>query len=373
MTLRRDQVFEEQAIRHHTYVEMVRGDLRQMPLLRKFFDDAMRELGLAVILRDYFPSEENIVRFESGKTLTARDSSSATFVSPKPIRKDGQRSDIGADELAFFRSADDITPVMKVEPSLLRESWVKARKERALAADVAALPASAARDLNGPSAIVPTPQRIADLRALTEALQIPHLVHFTRCENLPSIMRHGLCSVAVCGVARIPAIRNDDMRLDGALDGISLSIAFPNYRMFYKYRKLAPEADWAVLILSPEILWTKSCGFFWLNAADHRMRDIPREEMMTTHAFRKMFETSGVTRDALLRSYDPSDSQAEVMVYERIEPSLIAAVGFETKNCMDRWAHTARGTDTIHMGLGKGMFGTLARARAQMISPSRYN
>ena len=203
----------------------------------------------------------------------------------------------------------------------------------------------------------------AELRVIAETRAIPHLVHFTRCENLPSIFRHGLQSVAGCNTAGIKSVRNDDQRLDNAPEGTSPSVGFPNYRIFYKYRQLAAEADWAVLLLSPEILWSKNCGFFRLNAADHRMRDRPREEMTTPHAFREMFDTPGAARPAWLRPCDPTNSQAEVMVYERIEPSLIQAVAFETRTCRDTWAYATGGIRTIHAGLRKGMFATREFAR----------
>lgn len=379
LTLIRAQVFQEQVSRHSKFVEMVRGDLRQTPMLRKPFNAAMRDWGLAAILRDHFPAEKADVRFDADETSVPRVSLVAKFDALSSVRNEAQDTGVDFAELgeemrkagkSLLRNADTAAQVTNGELGILRKSLEKTRIELASAVEAAPLPASAGSATTDHFAISAT-QRTADLRALAETLGIPHLVHFTRCENLPSILRHGLRSVADCGAAGIPAIRNDDMRLDGALDGISLSIALPNYRMFYKYRQLPAEADWAVLILSPEILWTKNCGFFKLNAADHRMRDRPREVMTTSHAFREMFETPDVTRDALLRPYDPSDSQAEVMVYEQIEPALIAAIAFETKTSRDRWVHVTGGIETIHAGQGKGMFGTRAQVRTLVTSPDR--
>ena len=203
----------------------------------------------------------------------------------------------------------------------------------------------------------------SEIRVLAEDLGIPHLIHFTRCDNLPSILRHGLCSIASCDVNGVEGIRNDELRLDGQPDGISLSITFPNYRMFYKYRQMDITADWAVLILAPQILWKKPCGFYRFNAADSRMRHQPREKMKSSQAFSEMFEVAGEPRQSWLRRYDPTDPQAEVLIYETIEPALIETVAFETATVAKRWSHALKGVDRIQAGPGKGLFGSRSNVR----------
>lgn len=206
-------------------------------------------------------------------------------------------------------------------------------------------------------------QDLQDIRAEVERRGIPHLVHFTRCENLRSIFRHGLLSVSDCRAQGIHAVRNDMMRLDGKPEGISLSVTFPNYRMFYKYRQVEPTADWAVLLLSVSILWEKECAFFKYNAADARMRGLSREHSATALALREMFENSSAPRPPWLRPYDPVDPQAEVMAYEAIEPDLIETVAFETKDAAEKWKSVLGGVDTIYAGRGKGLFGSRAQIR----------
>jgi ssDNA thymidine ADP-ribosyltransferase, DarT len=205
--------------------------------------------------------------------------------------------------------------------------------------------------------------RSSEIRAVAERLRIPHLVHFTRCENLESILRYGVHSIASCGELGLEAIRNDTLRLDNQPNGISVSIAFPNYRMFYKYRQLEMQTDWAVLILSPEILWEKECGFYKNNAASSHVRHRPRHLTTTAHAFLEMFEGGNLGRDAWLNSYDPTDSQAEVMVYDTIEPHFIEAIAFETKANADRWADHVEGIETFFVGRNKGLFATREHVR----------
>jgi len=135
--------------------------------------------------------------------------------------------------------------------------------------------------------------------------------------------------------------------------------------MFYKYRQLATDADWAVLILSPRILWEKECGFYRYNAADSRMRNRPRELASSSKAYCEMFETPDARREHWLRAYDPTDPQAEVMVYEQIETDLIETVAFETKAIKEKWSRVLGGIETIYAGQGKGLFASRASLRAR--------
>ncbi len=126
--------------------------------------------------------------------------------------------------------------------------------------------------------------RERDHEAVARDLDIPHLVHFIRCENLTSILRHGLMSVASSKRQGLKPLRNDRNRYDGQIDGVSLSITFPNHRMFWKYRQLDPQADWVVLLIVSRIIWEKDCAFYRHNAADTRMIRMPRDQMKSVHA-----------------------------------------------------------------------------------------
>lgn len=196
------------------------------------------------------------------------------------------------------------------------------------------------------------------------SLGIPHLVHFTRCENLPGILEHGLMSVATCNKKRLNPVRNDQYRYDGQLDALSLSVAFPNYLMFYKYRQLLPQADWAVLLIAPCALWQKDCAFYAHNAADARMFRQARDSRKTAQALREMFSDETSDRDSVLRAFDPTDPQAEVLVYDTIEPALIEAVAFETRQVRERYQPVLAGLESFYAGAGAGLFASRRQTRA---------
>ncbi len=201
-----------------------------------------------------------------------------------------------------------------------------------------------------------------EIKNLAHDLGIPHLVHFTRCENLPTILEHGVMSIETCSHQRIDPVCNDTNRYDGQPDAISLSIAFPNYRMFYKYRAMFPATEWAVLLISSATLWEKDCGFYRNNAADARMIRIPREEMKSAQALRDMF-SNDLARDSFLRPYDPSDPQAEVLCYDTIEPSHIEAIAFETREIRAKNWSILKGLESFYAGPNAGLFASRQQTR----------
>jgi hypothetical protein len=93
------------------------------------------------------------------------------------------------------------------------------------------------------------------------------------------------------------------------------------------------------------------------------MRNLPRENVTSSEAFRDMFEATDARRKRWLRAHDPTDPQAEVMVYEGIEAELIETVVFETKVSSERWKHVLGGIETTYAGRGKGLFASRAKGR----------
>ncbi|SAL77396.1 DarT ssDNA thymidine ADP-ribosyltransferase family protein [Caballeronia telluris] len=207
--------------------------------------------------------------------------------------------------------------------------------------------------------IHPLPTNLAD-RAFTQAdpsprseerreiedtaihLQVPLLAHFTRACNLESILEHGLRSIEKAQDAGIRPRVNDAFRLDGRPDAISVSIAFPNHRMFYSYRQRDPEEEWVVLLIDPAILWMKSCGFCQRNASDHRVRALPLPGLMDASAFRSMFDPVDdlpTRQEQKLMDFDPTDPQAEVLVFDTIEPRFIEGIAFDSQEVQTACAH----------------------------------
>ena len=204
------------------------------------------------------------------------------------------------------------------------------------------------------------------IEAHARAIEVPYLLHFTRVINLPSIMARGLYPIARAHEIGAAPVTNDQLRLDGHRDGTSLSIAFPNGPMFYRYRNECADTDWVVLVIHPSVLWTKDCAFCRHNAADARISRLPLDQLKTPSAFAGMFEEieGVIPRDEQrLKGFDPTDVQAEILVFDVIEPQYILAVVFEKVAVRDMYgAHLGERKAYVHAN-SKGMFASRGYVR----------
>lgn len=204
------------------------------------------------------------------------------------------------------------------------------------------------------------------IQAHAKAIQIPYLIHFTRAANLPSIIQHGLVPVSRAAEKGIEPEVNDGLRLDGHVDGTSLSIGFPNYRMFYKYRQENPDVKWVVLGIQPSVLWAKDCAFCRHNAADARISSQPIAQLKTPEAFIGMYEEiEGIhsRQEQRLKSFDPTDEQAEVLVFDLIEPDLIGAAMFDDAAARDAYGAACGNRQVLVTSKNKGFFATRTYVR----------
>ncbi len=168
--------------------------------------------------------------------------------------------------------------------------------------------------------------------------QIKYLCHFTRLENLESILTHGLIPRSNLYNAefnpnprlRVSGLFNDTVRADNHPDATCLSISFPNSRMFSALRHECINGNWiekqgiywAVIVLKSDVLLDKKCAFYPINAADSDVNSEEADNFKSMEAFLQMFEGNNKEREFLLPK-DPTNVQAEVLVFDKIEPNYI--------------------------------------------------
>lgn len=168
--------------------------------------------------------------------------------------------------------------------------------------------------------------------AIKDILQrrgIKYLCHFTQLDNLDSILIHGLIPRVYLYNAEfnsnpslsIHGVFNDRFRLDGKPEAICLSISFPNSSMFYSLRCSNSSVKWAVIVLNAQVLIDKDCAFYPTNAANSNVNSIPISNFQGEEALEQLFKTNG-NRQNLLEK-DPTDVQAEVLVFDTIESDYI--------------------------------------------------
>lgn len=159
---------------------------------------------------------------------------------------------------------------------------------------------------------------------------IRSLIHFTRKDNIASILQNGL-------VRRDVLIKNgftnynDQVRVDYT-SAICTTISFPNYKMFYRLQLDNPGVEWAVFEISPRALWELDCAFCTTNAASASVAAINIDQRKNLAAFQAMFgDVSGKIRQTLnIPEEYPTDPQAEVLFTNGIPRQYIKSVNVKT-------------------------------------------
>lgn len=178
------------------------------------------------------------------------------------------------------------------------------------------------------------------IRSFAQKIDIPYLVHFTKVSNLESIIYHGLVSRESLDQGLYQGVVNDNERLDNRRDTVSVSIAHPNDKMFYKYRNV--DSDWCVLGIDVRVLWEQDCLFFKHNAADALMSNLSEQHLRDVGAFRSMYDEVswlGSRVEQGLLNYDPTDVQAEILVKNYIPTNSIFGVVVSNRQVKKNIAH----------------------------------
>lgn len=93
-----------------------------------------------------------------------------------------------------------------------------------------------------------------------------------------------------------------------------------------------PKDDWAVLRLSPSILWEHDCLFVATNAATTTIRNTPDAQLKGADALERLFGNDEARRQAGRLVHETTDVQAEVLVSGTILPRHIVNVNFHYQN-----------------------------------------
>jgi len=171
------------------------------------------------------------------------------------------------------------------------------------------------------------------VRSLIAEKEIKYLMHFTRVENLKSILNHGLLPRCDLDQESVQYVATDPSRFDRHKDAINLSVSFPNSSMFFTKRRNMG-GDWVVLMIRPEVMVSEPCYFYPSNAASRCFS--PCEDRSRAEDFKKMFSKKVLNNqgEIVKRKYlglpncFPTNLQAEVLVFSKVKVSMLMAVNF---------------------------------------------
>jgi hypothetical protein len=178
------------------------------------------------------------------------------------------------------------------------------------------------------------------LKKIVEDRGIEFVIHFTRIENLKSILDNGIKSRKKLEKYKMNSIFNDEYRIDGFENATCCSICHPNYKMFYSLRQSNPKQEWAVIGIKKDIIWKKDCAFCIENAASSNVTSIPIEQRKGKKAFKKLFDeltTSPTRKELKIPDSCPTNPQAEILVFEDIKPEDIVGVAFNNSTTAEEY------------------------------------
>lgn len=174
------------------------------------------------------------------------------------------------------------------------------------------------------------------IKSLCKIKAVKSTFHFTNVENLDSILKHGLMPSTDIKANCLAAKINDNLRLEGCPDANCISISYPNYKLFYTFRK-KPEmnnAMWCVIELKSSILWDKKCRYCTNNAASSEQKENREADFNSFSKFINLFKNIPGKQNRILlglpKSY-PTNPQAEVLVFDVIESEYIKKIHFNNK------------------------------------------
>ena len=178
--------------------------------------------------------------------------------------------------------------------------------------------------------------RASQIQRFCKDRGITTLCHFTRVENLQSILQEGLIGRSLLEARRPQPLFNDEDRADSNKEAVCLSISFPNYQMFYSIREQKKEtqeangSQWIVLLLDAKVLWELNCAFCQNNAARKAISRTSLADRKSPEALKGMFGDFYDIRhqDLLIPENYPTHPQAEVLVLDPIPVQYIKAIHF---------------------------------------------
>lgn len=122
--------------------------------------------------------------------------------------------------------------------------------------------------------------------------KVKYLIHFTRIENLNSILEHGILSVQELDSMKIPYINNDFSRYDSRTDCSCFSIEFPNDSLLSSFQKRQTDSSWIIFLIDVSILIAIDIEkqFCIHNAASKGIsQKVKYNQLQTAEDFQRMF------------------------------------------------------------------------------------
>ena len=129
-----------------------------------------------------------------------------------------------------------------------------------------------------------------EIKKIIQQRKIQNLIHFTRFENLESILRSGFISRKILIEKKFYFEPNDTGRLDCKDDATCFSIEFPNSFLLNTFKKKYPHSKWVIIILNINLINHYSKKHFCNRNAGGAASWVNSDNSKNWLAFESMFD-----------------------------------------------------------------------------------
>lgn len=190
-------------------------------------------------------------------------------------------------------------------------------------------------------------EQLEEIKKNIEDKKISKLVHYTRIENLYSILKFGLVPVDYQLRMGIQSVKTSIKPKEWEKLYTSCTIEHPYSYELYKKNQKNRKIKWALIFIDAKVLYSGENNVYFFNRpARFLLRKKKPKDFNNAEAFKSMFDKQinpggrrPFRRKKKLESFYPTDAGAEILIEGIIDKKFIECVCFETKKDMDAYVN----------------------------------
>ena len=187
-------------------------------------------------------------------------------------------------------------------------------------------------------------KKIKAIRQFVRKNKLTCLTHFTRTDNLKSILQSGILPASILKHNKtFASVRRSSITLPPEWEQmVSLNLSFPDYKLFNDLNNHMP-SDWVILLIDIRVLYDFPCYFFPTRALDiiesAPLPNMVLEDFHQSSDLKALFaDTENVKRkDLNIFPFYPTDPTSEVLSFFPIAPSYITQIYFHSDYKFNQW------------------------------------
>ena len=187
-------------------------------------------------------------------------------------------------------------------------------------------------------------KKVKAIRQFVKKNKLTCLTHFTRTDNLKSILQSGILPASILKRNKtFASVQRSSITLPPEWEQmVSLNLSFPDYKLFSDLNNHMP-SDWVILLIDIRVLYDFPCYFFPKRALDiiesAPFPSMVLEDFHQSSDLKALFaDKENVKRkDLNIFPFYPTDPTSEVLSFFPIAPSYITQIYFHSDYKFNQW------------------------------------